>query len=46
MRVLGILTCEILELEFAYLLRRDSDVARITVREDARSARLMEVLQS
>ena len=46
MRVLGILTCEILELEFAYLLRTDSDVARITVSEDARSARLMEVLQS
>ncbi|MEE9420273.1 MAG: DUF1638 domain-containing protein, partial [Desulfatiglandaceae bacterium] len=46
MSVLGILTCEILELEFAYLLARDPDLARITVLEDDQSARLIEVLQS
>ena len=45
MPVLGILTCEILELEFAYLLARDSELARITVLEDDRSTRLIRVLQ-
>jgi hypothetical protein len=46
MGVLGILTCEILELEFAYLLGTDPDVAQITVLEDARSTRLIEALES
>ncbi|UCB50030.1 MAG: DUF1638 domain-containing protein [Deltaproteobacteria bacterium] len=46
MAVLGILTCEILELEFAHLLFRDTEVARITVLEDSRSARLIEALGS
>ena len=46
MGVLGILTCEILELEFAYLLRTDSDVARITVLEDTQSDRLIKALES
>jgi len=46
MAVLGILTCEILELEFAYLLDKDSEVARITILEDTRSARLIEALES
>lgn len=46
MSVLGILTCEILELEFAYLLARDPDLARITVLEDDQSARLIGALQS
>ena len=46
MGVLGILTCEILELEFGHLLASDSEVARITVLEDERSARLIEALQS
>ncbi len=46
MSVLGILTCEILELEFAHLLRSDKDVQRITVLEDERSARLIEELDS
>ena len=46
MPVLGILTCEILELEFAYLLSKDLDLARITVLEDDRSIRLIGALQS
>jgi hypothetical protein len=46
MGVLGILTCEILELEFAYLLARDSELGRITILEDIRSARLIEALES
>ncbi|CAB1073377.1 diguanylate cyclase/phosphodiesterase (GGDEF & EAL domains) with PAS/PAC sensor(s) [Olavius algarvensis Delta 1 endosymbiont] len=44
MSVLGILTCEILELEFAYLLNSDQDIAGITVLENSRSARLLEAL--
>ncbi|MFQ5822366.1 MAG: DUF1638 domain-containing protein [Candidatus Heimdallarchaeota archaeon] len=46
MGALGILTCEILELEFAHILGRDPDVKRITVLEDKRSARLVEALGS
>jgi hypothetical protein len=46
MAVLGILTCEILELEFAHLLATDPDVAGVTVLEDARSAHLIELLES
>jgi hypothetical protein len=46
MGVLGLLTCEILELEFAYLLGTDPDVSQITVLEDARSTRLIEALES
>jgi hypothetical protein len=46
MRVLGILTCEILELEFAYLLGIDPGVSQVTVLEDARSTRLIEALAS
>jgi hypothetical protein len=46
MGVLGILTCEILELEFAHLLRTDPDVSQVTVLEDARSTRLIEELES
>ena len=34
MGILGILTCEILELEFANLLGTDTDVSRITVLEE------------
>ena len=37
MGILGILTCEILELEFARLLAADKDLSRITVLEDERS---------
>jgi hypothetical protein len=46
MGILGILTCEILELEFAQLVGNDPELARITVLEDERSARLLEVLES
>lgn len=44
MAVLGVLTCEILELEFAHLLAKDPEVARITVLEDNRSLRLIEAI--
>ena len=45
MSVLGILTCEILELEFAYLLGSDTDLARVTVLGDSRSERFVEMLE-
>ncbi|MBI5582824.1 MAG: DUF1638 domain-containing protein [Deltaproteobacteria bacterium] len=44
MPVLGILTCEILELEFAHLLRSDSEIRKITVIEDDYSAELIRLL--
>jgi hypothetical protein len=44
MSVLGILTCEILELEFAHLLRVDKQLARITVLAHERSAWLLRAL--
>ncbi len=46
MAILGILTCEILELEFANLLGTDTEVGRITAIEDERSVRLIEALKS
>jgi hypothetical protein len=46
MGILGILTCEILELEFAQLVGNDPELVRITVLEDERSARLLEFLES
>jgi hypothetical protein len=46
MGVLGILTCEILELEFAYLLTSDKHIARITVLENSRSERMLDALES
>lgn len=46
MAVVGIITCAILELEFAHLLAMDSDIARVTVLEDARSLGLIEALAS
>jgi hypothetical protein len=46
MSVLGILTCEILELEFAYLLSSDKDIARITVVKNSRSVRMLDELES
>ena len=45
MGVLGILTCEILELEFAYLLGSDTDLAIVTVLGNERSERLVEMLK-
>ena len=46
MAILGVLTCEILELEFARLLATDPDVHRITILEDERSAHLITALES
>lgn len=46
MAVLGVLTCEILELEFGHLLSTDSEVGRVTVLEDGQSARLLSRLDS
>ena len=46
MGVLGVLTCEILELEFAYLLNSDEDIARITVLQNSHSARVIDLLGS
>ena len=46
MAILGILTCEILELEFAYLLNTDNDIDRITVLENSRALSLLETLGS
>jgi len=46
MGILGILTCEILELEFAELLAADKDLGRITVLEDESSANLIAALES
>jgi hypothetical protein len=45
MGILGILTCEILELEFADLLRKDKEVNRITVLENKLSERLIAALK-
>jgi len=46
MGILGILTCEILELEFADLLGRDREVGRITILEDQRSEHLIVALEA
>ena len=46
MATLGILTCEILELEFAYLLNSDQEINRITVLDDRHSARLLAALEN
>jgi hypothetical protein len=45
MSVIGIITCEILELEFAYMLSLDPDIAGITVVEDATSADFLQALE-
>ncbi|MBT3367554.1 MAG: DUF1638 domain-containing protein [Nitrospina sp.] len=44
MAVIGIITCEILELEFAHLLANDSEVEGITVVEDTHSAAIIDAL--
>jgi hypothetical protein len=46
MAVLGIVACEILELECAHLLSTDQDIAGVTVVEDAHSAGFIEALES
>jgi hypothetical protein len=46
MPVLGLIACEILELEFAYLLARDPDIAGVTVVADSYSSGFIEALKS
>jgi hypothetical protein len=46
MPVLGVITCEILELEFAHLLARDRDITAITVLADRYSLGLIAALES
>ena len=46
MAVIGILTCELLELEFAQLLGADAEVRRISVLEDRQSTRMIELLEA
>ncbi|MES9990825.1 MAG: DUF1638 domain-containing protein [Candidatus Thiodiazotropha sp.] len=44
MAVLGIITCEILELEFAQLIGNDPEIGRISILQDSHSTRLIELL--
>lgn len=46
MAVLGIITCETLELEFAWLLANSSEISGITVLEDAISGPMIRALES
>ncbi|MDD1619841.1 MAG: DUF1638 domain-containing protein [Methylococcaceae bacterium] len=46
MAVIGIITCEILELEFATILGSDTEIGRISVLENRQSARLIELLEA
>ena len=46
MAVIGIITCEIFELEFAKLLHDDAVVSRITIIEDRCSTKLIKLLES
>lgn len=46
MAMLGIITCEILELEFAHLLSTDPEVTEVTVIEDMTSLGFIEALES
>lgn len=46
MAVLGVITCEILELEFAHLLSKDKDIGGITVISDRYSLGMIAALES
>jgi len=46
MPVLGIITCEILELEFAYILSMDPDITGLTVVADSTAAGFIEALEA
>jgi hypothetical protein len=46
MAVLGIITCEILELEFARLLGDDPEISCISILEDSHSAHLIQLLEA
>lgn len=45
MTVLGVIACQILELEFAYLLAHDSEISGITVLEDRHASGLIDALE-
>lgn len=45
MTVLGVITCEILELEFAHLLAKDPDIAGVTVLEGCYSLGMIEAME-
>ena len=45
MATIGILTCEILELEISYVLKSDKEINRIIVLENSHSLRLIESLE-
>jgi len=44
MAILGIITCEVLELEFAHLLRNDPEVMAVTILENQFSEKLAEII--
>lgn len=46
MGVIGILTCEVLEQEFAYLLANDKQIGRVSVLKDTKSAEIIQALSS
>ncbi|MET0071436.1 MAG: DUF1638 domain-containing protein [Candidatus Thiodiazotropha sp.] len=46
MAVLGIITCEILELEFAQLFGSDPEIGRISILAESHSAHLIELLEA
>lgn len=46
MAVLGVITCQILELEFAHLLAKDTDISSVTVLADRYSLGTIEALES
>jgi hypothetical protein len=46
MGIIGVITCEILELEFAHLLTRDDEVTQVTVLENQHATRLIEALEA
>ena len=46
MAVLGVITCEILELEFAHLFSKDKDIEEITVIADRYSLGMIEALEA
>lgn len=46
MGIVGVITCEILEREFAHMLAMDADLEKVVVLEDSHSAGLLEELQT
>lgn len=46
MAVIGIITCEVLELEFATILGSDAEIGRVSILENRQSAQLIELLEA